>query len=400
MKKLMLLGGLRYLIPVIEAAHKEGFHVITCDYLPDNIAHKYSDEYHNVSITDREAVLELAKRLNIDGIMSFAVDPGVITAAYVAEKLKLPTCAPYKSVEILQNKSLFRQFLSKHKFNVPKAKSFKKYHDSLREIDSFTFPIIVKPIDSAGSKGVTNVTRKEELEEACSIALSFSKIGEFIIEEFIESIDFPSDSESFSIDGELVCCSFSNQRFDKTAPNPFTPSAFSWPSSMTTIQQEKLKSEIQRLLRLLEMKSSIYNIETRVGIDGRGYIMEVSPRGGGNRLAEMLRFATGIDLISAAVKAAVGDKIDSIPSIKYNGHWAEVILHSNKDGVFEKIVFDDDFKHKHVIEIDLWVQKGDFVKKFTGANSSIGTLVLKFESQMQLSELMSKRDDYFQVIIK
>ena len=86
MKKLLLLGGLRYLIPVIKTAQKMGVHVITCDYLPDNIAHKYSDEYHNVSIIDKEAVLKLAQSLEIDGIMSFAVDPGVATAAYVAKR--------------------------------------------------------------------------------------------------------------------------------------------------------------------------------------------------------------------------------------------------------------------------------------------------------------------------
>ena len=96
-KKLMLLGGLRYLLPVIEAAHDLGYYVITCDYLPNNIAHKYSDEYCNVSIIDKEAVLALAKNLQIDGIMSFAVDPGVVTAAYVQEQMGLPG-SPYKSV--------------------------------------------------------------------------------------------------------------------------------------------------------------------------------------------------------------------------------------------------------------------------------------------------------------
>ena len=78
-KKLMLLGGLRYLLPVIEAAHRHSIHVITVDYLPDNIAHRYSDEYHNVSIIDKDAVLALAQELQIDGIMSFAVDPGAAT---------------------------------------------------------------------------------------------------------------------------------------------------------------------------------------------------------------------------------------------------------------------------------------------------------------------------------
>ena len=71
-KKLLLLGGSHYLLPVIEEAHRLGIHVITCDYLPDNAAHRYSDEYHNVSIIDKDAVLALARELQIDGISSFA----------------------------------------------------------------------------------------------------------------------------------------------------------------------------------------------------------------------------------------------------------------------------------------------------------------------------------------
>ena len=69
MKKLMVLGGSRYALPVIKAAHDLGIYVITCDYLPDNIAHKYSDEYCNVSIIDKEKTLEAAKKLNIDHVL-------------------------------------------------------------------------------------------------------------------------------------------------------------------------------------------------------------------------------------------------------------------------------------------------------------------------------------------
>ena len=90
-KKLMLLGGIRYLLPVIEVAHKHGYYVITADYLPDNIAHKYSDEYVNVNIIDKEAVLKVAQDKQIDGIMSFGVDPGVVSASYVQNKMGLPS---------------------------------------------------------------------------------------------------------------------------------------------------------------------------------------------------------------------------------------------------------------------------------------------------------------------
>ena len=131
MKKLMLLGGSRYALPVIETAHKLGLYVITCDYLPDNIAHKYSDQYCNVSIIDKDAVLKVAQELQIDGIMSFACDPGVVTAAFVAEKMGLPSCGSYEAVSILQNKARFRQFLTDNGFNVPKIHSYNSVEDRI-----------------------------------------------------------------------------------------------------------------------------------------------------------------------------------------------------------------------------------------------------------------------------
>jgi len=170
-KKLMLLGGLRYLLPIIEAAHRMGHYVITVDYLPDNIAHKYSDEYHNVSILDKEAVLKLAQELQIDGIMSFAVDPGVVTAAYVAEKMGLPFQGSYESVCILQDKARFRQFLADNGFNVPMAKGYDEKEKALHDNDIFNWPVIVKPVDSAGSKGVSRVDRVEDLSDAIYYAI-------------------------------------------------------------------------------------------------------------------------------------------------------------------------------------------------------------------------------------
>lgn len=398
-KKLMLLGGLRYLLPVIESAHKLGYYVITCDYLPDNIAHKYSDEYHNVSIIDKEAVLALAKELQIDGIMSFAVDPGVVTAAYVQEQMELPAFGPYESVCILQNKDRFRNFLTQHGFNVPKAKGFASIEEAMAEKYWYPWPVIVKPTDSAGSKGVTRVDRLEDLRPALEVAFVHSLSKRVIVEEFIEKAGCSSDTDSFSVDGELKFVSFSAQRFDEHAPNPYTPSAYSWPSTMTAEQEAELTSEIQRLLKLLGMRTSIYNIETRVGTNGKPYIMEVSPRGGGNRLAEMLRFATGVDLITNAVRAAVGDEVVAVEQKPYNGHWAEVILHADKDGHFISLDMDSEFKAKHVKQIDLWVKKGDKVSAFRGANDAIGTLVLQFDTEEELVLALSQQEFWMQVVV-
>lgn len=398
-KKLLLLGGLRYLLPVIEAAHKQGYHVITCDYIPDNIAHKYSDEYHNVSIIDKEAVLALARKLQIDGIMSFAVDPGVVTAAYVQAQMNLPAFGPYESVCILQNKDRFRNFLTQHGFNVPKAKGFSSMEEALSETYWYPWPVIVKPTDAAGSKGVTRVDHLEDLESALEYAFQHSISKRVIVEEFIEKQGCSSDTDSFTVDGELKFVSFSAQCFDATAANPYTPSTYNWPSTFTVDQEAELTSELQRLLRLLGMRTSIYNIETRIGLNGKPYIMEVSPRGGGNRLAEMLRFATGVDLITAAVRAAVGDEIFNITQQPYKGHWAEIILHAGQNGTFQELLVKKDMQ-QYVIEIDLWVKPGDIVLGFNAANDAIGTLVLKFSSHDELIKALTSQHEWLQIVLK
>ena len=144
MKTLLLLGGSRYLLPVIRAGQALGCRVITCDYLPDNIAHRYSDAYANVSIVDREAVLALARKEKIDGVMSFACDPGVVTAAYVAQEMGLPNVGPLTSVELLQDKGRFRRFLTENGFPVPFSQSFSESACTL----SFTPKMRPVPVSS------------------------------------------------------------------------------------------------------------------------------------------------------------------------------------------------------------------------------------------------------------
>jgi len=396
-KRLMLLGGLWYLLPVIEAAHRQGYHVITADYLPDNIAHKYSDEYVNVSVVDKEAVLEAAIHLKIDGIMSFAVDPGVVAAAYVQQQMGLPSFGPYKSVRILQNKGLFRAFLREHGFNVPDAHTYGNIGDAMTAIDSVSWPVIVKPVDSAGSKGVTKVQNPDRYETALEHAFANSIGGEVIVEQFIEQSGCASDSDAMSVDGELRFVTFSAQRFDANAENPYAPSAFSWPSTFSTEQEKYLRNELQRLLTLLGMQTSIYNIETRIGKDGKPYIMEVSPRGGGNRLAEMVRLSCGVDLITACVRGAVGDEVElKACEPAYSGHWAEIVLHSPADGVFDDVEVREDML-PYLVEKEIRVARGETIRAFRGANDAIGTLLMRFDDSDQLEQALATQDEWIKI---
>ena len=398
-KKLMLLGGIRYLLPVIKAAHEQGYYVITADYLPNNIAHQYSDEYVNVSIIDKEAVLKVAREKEIDGIMSFGVDPGVIAASYVQNKMGLPSFGPFESVDILQHKDKFRTFLTKNGFNVPWAYGFSSETEAWEARGKFSYPLIVKPTDSAGSKGCTRVDNEDELTAAIQYAFKYTISGHIIVEEFLEKKGCSSDTDSYAQDGQLKFVSFSAQRFDANAVNPYTPSAYSWPSTFTKEEEEYLTGEIQRLITLLDMKTSVFNIEVRVATNNKPYIMELTPRGGGNRLCEMLRYATGVDMITAITRAMVGDEPEVIEQKPYNGNWAEIILHADKDGEFVELQIDSALPAK-VVEEDLWVMPGDFVHGFEAANDAIGTLVLRFENAEDLEKAITNQGEWLKVVTK
>ena len=313
--------------------------------------------------------------------------------------MRLPSLGTYESACIMQNKDRFRAFLAEHGFNGPKAKGYESVIDTLADKDTLDYPVIVKPTDSAGSKGVSRVDKPEQLEAAVSYAFDKSLSGHIIIEEFIEKQGCSSDTDSFSVDGKLKFVSFNAQYFDAKAVNPYTPAAYSWPSTFTKEQEDFLTSEIQRLITLLGMKTNIYNIETRIGTNGKPYIMELTPRGGGNRLCEMLYYATGVDMITAMTRYIVGDSVPEIEQKPYKGHWAEVILHADKTGVFDYLEISKDLPAK-IVEEDLWVKKGDKINGFEGANDAIGTLVLRFEREGEMVKAIDNISSWLNVVVK
>ena len=402
MNRLMLLGGIRYLLPVIKTAHELGCYVITADYLPDNIAHKYSDEYVNVSIIDKEAVLKVAREKKIDGIMSFGVDPGVVTAAYVAEMIGLPFQCSYESACILQNKSRFRQFLFENGFNCPKSKGYDSAEDAINDTRGFRYPLIVKPTDSAGSKGVRKVNDESELEEAVKYAFENSIAKTIIIEEFLDVVGCQSSTDMFTIDGRLVFPVFSDQLFDANATNPYVPTVEIWPSTMPLSYQADLAAQLNRLFGLLNCKNGLYNIECRVCSNGKAYLMEVSPRGGGNHIALLQDLAYGTSLIENDIRATLGMALNMSTPHEISGVWCTYSIHPPKGqhGFLKSIVFDEKVKNDHLRFLDLAIKPNDEIKPFTGANVGLGDVILQFASKEELEDALNHQFEWIGVMIK
>ena len=247
MKTILLLGGSAQQIVAIETAKRLGYFTVLCDYLSDNPGQYVADKFYLVSTTDKDAVLEVAKNENVDGVLAYASDPAAPTAAYVAEKLGLPG-SPYKSVEILCNKDRFRKFLSDNNFCTPKAKGYTDLGNAIDDLKNnyFKYPVIVKPVDSSGSKGVSKIDSIDEENDKLDYAMSFSRSKKIIIEEFVEKFGYQIAGDGLSVNGKLVFRYFANDHFDEKCVNPFVPISASFPYSMPQAVQDKIHGEIQR----------------------------------------------------------------------------------------------------------------------------------------------------------
>lgn len=398
MKKILLLGGSKQQVVAIECAKQNGYYTILCDYLEDNSGQYYADKFYLASTTDKEKILEIAKKEKIDGIVAYASDPAAPTAAYVAEKLGLPT-NPYESVKILTNKDLFRKFLEENNFCSPKAKSYISIENAIKEIKDFKLPVMIKPTDSSGSKGVTKVEKLEELEISLKNAFMNSKSKNVIIEEFIvQDHKYMIGGDCFLIDGKVEFWGLLNCY--RNLGNNLIPIGKSYPLLQPIERIKKLKIEIQNLIDKLKLNFGAFNLEIMIDKDDNIFIIEMGPRSGGNMIPDLLLMATKINTIEATICLSAGDKYFFKKNLnKQNKNLSTYILTTNKNGRYVKVKYKKDLKIQILKEV-LYKNKGEVVENFDGANKAIGIIFLEFENQDIQIEFMNNPEKWIEVVVK
>jgi len=396
-KKILFLGASAMQIPPLRYAKEQGHYVITCDYLPENPGHKFSDESYNVSTTDMHAVLELAERLKIDGIVAYMSDPSAPTAAFVAEKLGLQG-NPFESVLTLTRKDIYRKFLAENGFHTPRSKGFFSIHNAIANLGNYVFPIVVKPVDSCGSKGVTVIRSADELEIAYAQALEYSRADGVLLEELVEKDGYQIAGDGFVVEGTLVFRCFANEHFDYSC-NGLVPIGESFPYVGISEVQQKIHNEVQRALDLLKMKTGALNFDVRIDPAGNVQLMEIGPRNGGNLIPEVTKYITGVDMIKYTVDAAIGLDCSDLKMKPTSGYYASFIMHAPADGVVNRFEYSDEIK-ACIVEETRYCKAGDRVKAFNGGNCALGGQILKFESQEQMLRCMDNMNEYQQVVVR
>lgn len=394
MKKILLLGGSAQQVIAIKAAKRLGYYTILCDYLSDNPGQYEADKFYLVSTTDMDEILKISRIEQINGVLAYASDPAAPTAAYVAEKLGLPG-NPYLSVVILCNKDKFRKFLLENSFPTPHARGYDSAKDVLREKKNYKYPIIVKPVDSSGSKGATVLYSDERLESSLEFAFSYSRSHRIIIESFIEKKHpYLIGGDVFVKNGKVILWGLLNCHRD-TNVNPLVPVGKSYPLQLETEDIKRVKETLLLIVEKLGIRNGAINVELVVDKSNQVWLIDVGPRSGGNMIPDLLSDMFGVNIPEMSVEAAMGSLIKGNIH-EPNGFYATHNLHSNKEGIYKRVLFSPEIE-PYIYRKCLYKKKGDKVEYFDNASKCLGIVFFKFPDEKTMKNVLEHINDFINI---
>jgi biotin carboxylase len=400
-KTLMFLGGAIHQVHVIKRAREMGIRVVLCDFNANCPGRAEADIFYNISTNDFPALLEAAKSEGVDGVLAYSADSAVITVAKLAESLQLPGYHPVQAVETLIHKDLLRSFLKTHGFSVPHSGSF-QHGDGFSEekAEEYQFPVIVKPVDASGSNGVTIVHHPDEVNHAIQNALSYSRDGRAIVEEYIDAKDRQFCGDGFIQDEKIIVHHASHQSFGESVPNPEIPIASTFPlPEQDAFLEEAARLELQRLFSLLGIKNGNFIYEARAGADDEIYILDISPRNGGDFLDPLIALAYGSDLIEGAILSAVGLPFQPSNQPISDRYWAEYTIYSRSPGTLEEVKLFPKEGQK-IEDIYYLYKEGDSVYPLTSSAHFIAYVIMSFDTKEGMYRAIQHPEEWHEIALK
>lgn len=268
-KKLLIAGGSHADIPIIQAAKKLNYWVITSGNNPKDLGHEFSDEYFPEDYSHPEKILKLAKMLKIDAICASSNDFSAISCAYVAEKLHLPGHDDFETALIIHHKDKFRTFALENKILVPNAVNVGENDDTNLINSKLTYPVMVKPVDLSGGKGITKVEDKNHLKKAIRNALQLSKHHRVVVEEFIEGTNH--GYSTFIKDGKVVFAFMDDEHY---STNPYLVSGASTSLLYTKYISNQINTALELMASKLKLVDGLLHVQLILK-DNTPYIIEI-----------------------------------------------------------------------------------------------------------------------------
>ena len=380
-KKAVLIFGVGPLQEsIIGRAKKMGLYTVGIDPCADATCKDSVDAFEVVPGQDYEGHCEVVEKYGIDAIVTAATDKPLVMMARIAEKYGFP----FYSVETAQWST--DKFQMKQRFmegGVPCAKG--RLVKSVSEVEDFEFPVIIKPRDNSGSRGVKLCRSKEELEASMSEAFEVSKLDTVLVEEFIEGPEY--SIESLHYDGKSEVIQFTEK---KTTEFPYNVElGHIQPANISEENQQKIREIVAKIGKALKFENCPSHTELKINERGI-FVIETSPRLGGDHITSTLTpLSTGVNLEDQLLHIALGDKIEvELKQVQYSG----VRFFAFEEGREIKHVPNADFVKgwPHVVDFSFSLKEGDRVNRITSSLNRYGQLILKAGNREAIEEAFNK----------
>ncbi len=370
-KTLLVLAASLYQIPVIETAKRLGYRVVTVDNVPTNPGHKLAAVSYNADTSKRDDVLGIARKENISGIIAACTDIALPTAAYVAEKMKL-SGPPAISADIICNKVSFRHWLNEQGLAAPLAFNVNRDFTPAKKLFK-DHGWVLKPDRSSGCKGVFIIRAIEEYADRIQETLDFSPTSTGILEQFIEGVQITC--EGIIAEGKIRAAWILDRQ---TAQPPYvTTIGHHVPSRLPADMQEKFIIALEDIWKRLGITDAPFDCDAII-TDHSFYVIELSPRLGGNSISTLLKYATDFDIVEYAVRLACGEAMTNRVFGSDISTMAILLL-----GVQEQGQLTYDVMNLEALRSEPWVQRisldkelGDTVQPFINGRHRIGEALI------------------------
>lgn len=389
MKKILIIGAGMLQAYVIQRAKDLGYYVIAVDMDPNAPGFQYADEYKVINIVDKESCLKYAIEKDIDGVLTAATDYGVLTTSFIAEKIGLKGL-DYAVAKVIKNKYEVRKAMAENKVDDTPQFFEVKSEEELNEIQNdIKFPVIVKPADGSGSKGVSRVDNKMELFEKCKEALRQSLSNKVLIETFIVGQEY--GVESFVYDGKINVLGIMKKHMTK--PPYYAELGHTMPAGISDNLKEKIQKVVTNTISALNINFGSVNMDLLVTSDEKVSIVDIGCRMGGNLIgSHIIPYATGIEYMENMIRAALGEKAEFEPKFEKNIATRLLALTPGKVKelpYFEK--YKDDERIKYIF---CKLKEGDNISEYKNNLDGCGYVVVEgntVEEAERIAEELKQR---------
>lgn len=305
MKKIAIIGASELQNPLILKVKEMGYETHVFAWECGDIGEKTADYFYPISITEKEEILEKCKEINVDAVCTIASDLGNVIASFVARQMRLPANSEY-CIKVSSNKYEMRKAFEENNIAVPHFFELSNT-DSLDLLEGIKYPVIVKPTDRSGSRGITKLGSPRGLGEAIKKAIYLSFEKKAIIEEYIEGNEYSMECISFEGEHKILAVT---KKYTTGAPH-FIETGHMEPSDLSEQTIEKAKKEIFKALDALDIQMGASHSEFKVDNEGNVKIIEIGARMGGDCIgSDLVRLSTGYDFTKMVIQTALGEKPD------------------------------------------------------------------------------------------